>query len=233
MSVFLVEKESELGGWVGTFGEMYPHGRNGRELIAGLAAEGHRASRHHRLQERRGRQQERDVRQLSGGHSSSGHCRGRKRRAARRDYRGQRGLHRRGHRLPELHPRRRRVRLRPGGRPHAARVQSPARGIRRSTSSTTASRSSSIAYIYCVGSRQPEGNEYCSRYCCTAAIHASLQVAAHADGDSVAPADTRRRLRSTTSTATSARTASTRRSTTSRAKRARLPALPRRRTARW
>jgi heterodisulfide reductase subunit A len=34
-----------------------------------------------------------------------------------------------------------------------------------------------IAYIYCVGSRQPEGeNRYCSRYCCTAAIHMALQV---------------------------------------------------------
>jgi heterodisulfide reductase subunit A2 len=32
-----------------------------------------------------------------------------------------------------------------------------------------------IAYIYCVGSRQEEGgNTYCSRYCCTSAIHASL-----------------------------------------------------------
>ena len=31
----------------------------------------------------------------------------------------------------------------------------------------------SIAYIYCVGSRQPGGNEYCSKYCCTAAIHTS------------------------------------------------------------
>jgi len=35
----------------------------------------------------------------------------------------------------------------------------------------------SIAYIYCVGSRQGAGgNEYCSKYCCTATIHASLQV---------------------------------------------------------
>lgn len=34
-----------------------------------------------------------------------------------------------------------------------------------------------IAYIYCVGSRQPEGgNSYCSRYCCTSAIHASIMV---------------------------------------------------------
>lgn len=34
-----------------------------------------------------------------------------------------------------------------------------------------------IAYIYCVGSRQPEGDiKYCSRFCCTAAIHTSLQL---------------------------------------------------------
>lgn len=34
-----------------------------------------------------------------------------------------------------------------------------------------------IAYIYCVGSRQTEGlNKYCSRFCCTSAIHASILV---------------------------------------------------------
>ncbi|MEZ5118130.1 MAG: CoB--CoM heterodisulfide reductase iron-sulfur subunit A family protein [Candidatus Nanopelagicales bacterium] len=37
----------------------------------------------------------------------------------------------------------------------------------------------SVAYVYCVGSRQEApGNEYCSKFCCTAAIHASLQVGA-------------------------------------------------------
>jgi heterodisulfide reductase subunit A len=40
-----------------------------------------------------------------------------------------------------------------------------------------------IVYIYCVGSRQDrdavdDAHEYCSRYCCTAAVHASLEVAA-------------------------------------------------------
>ena len=35
----------------------------------------------------------------------------------------------------------------------------------------------SIAYVYCVGSRQEGGNEYCSKYCCTAAIHASTLAA--------------------------------------------------------
>jgi heterodisulfide reductase subunit A len=37
-----------------------------------------------------------------------------------------------------------------------------------------------IAYIYCVGSRQDESLEgahtYCSRYCCTAAVHAALKA---------------------------------------------------------
>ncbi len=36
-----------------------------------------------------------------------------------------------------------------------------------------------IAYIYCVGSRQIEGdNKYCSRYCCTSVIHAAIQTKA-------------------------------------------------------
>ena len=39
----------------------------------------------------------------------------------------------------------------------------------------------SVAYIYCVGSREPAGepgaNEYCSRYCCAATVAASVQVA--------------------------------------------------------
>lgn len=35
----------------------------------------------------------------------------------------------------------------------------------------------SIGYIYCVGSRQFKGeNQYCSRQCCTAAVHSSLQL---------------------------------------------------------
>lgn len=34
----------------------------------------------------------------------------------------------------------------------------------------------SIAYIYCVGSRNDE-HSYCSRYCCTAAVHASVRAA--------------------------------------------------------
>ena len=39
LAVFLVEREAELGGWVGGFGELFPHGKEGRALIAQLAEE--------------------------------------------------------------------------------------------------------------------------------------------------------------------------------------------------
>jgi heterodisulfide reductase subunit A len=39
LRVTLVERELQLGGWVGGFGTMYPHGRDGRELIETLVAE--------------------------------------------------------------------------------------------------------------------------------------------------------------------------------------------------
>ncbi len=35
----------------------------------------------------------------------------------------------------------------------------------------------SIAYVYCVGNRQAGGNEYCSKFCCAATVHASIKVA--------------------------------------------------------
>ncbi|MBC7558984.1 MAG: CoB--CoM heterodisulfide reductase iron-sulfur subunit A family protein [Dermatophilaceae bacterium] len=35
-----------------------------------------------------------------------------------------------------------------------------------------------IAYVYCVGNRQPAGgHEYCSKFCCAATVHASLKIA--------------------------------------------------------
>ena len=34
----------------------------------------------------------------------------------------------------------------------------------------------SIAYVYCVGNRQPDGNAYCSKFCCAATVHASIKV---------------------------------------------------------
>jgi heterodisulfide reductase subunit A2 len=39
LQVTLVERELELGGWVGRFGPIYPHRKDGRDLIARLVAE--------------------------------------------------------------------------------------------------------------------------------------------------------------------------------------------------
>src|ERR1035437_1792678 len=39
LGVFLVEREAELGGWVGKFGPMFPHERDGRGLIAHMVEE--------------------------------------------------------------------------------------------------------------------------------------------------------------------------------------------------
>ncbi len=35
-----------------------------------------------------------------------------------------------------------------------------------------------VTYVYCVGNRQPGGNEYCSKFCCSATVHASIEVSA-------------------------------------------------------
>ncbi len=37
LGVFLVEREPQLGGWVGSLGAMYPNGKDGRELVAQLS----------------------------------------------------------------------------------------------------------------------------------------------------------------------------------------------------
>ncbi|MFP3262788.1 MAG: FAD-dependent oxidoreductase, partial [Nitrososphaeria archaeon] len=37
-------------------------------------------------------------------------------------------------------------------------------------------KAKSVAMIYCVGSRQEEGNQYCSRYCCNAALEAAISL---------------------------------------------------------
>lgn len=40
-----------------------------------------------------------------------------------------------------------------------------------------------IAYIYCVGSRQTDGeNKYCSRYCCTSVIHTAIEAKRKVNG---------------------------------------------------
>jgi heterodisulfide reductase subunit A len=169
IEVVLVEREDELGGWVATLGATFPHDVSGKEEIAGLVAQ---------IKTRR------DITvytraELTGKSGSFG------------NYDVQITLHRTdGDKLFEV---------RVGSIIVATGFDSyqPDDGefgfgidgvvtlpdFKKLVDSSTGALSyngrkvRSIAYIYCVGSRQEAGgNEYCSKFCCTATIHASLQV---------------------------------------------------------
>jgi heterodisulfide reductase subunit A len=178
LAVFLVEKEQELGGWVGTFGDMYPQGRNGRELIGGLVQ---KVLSHPNITVFKNA----DVVGKTG---SFGNYR------VSVQVRGAAGSADESEGSPEI------IEVDAGSIVVATGFQNyiPSEGEygyglegvvtlpefkalveeRDGPLEYHGAPVQSIAYIYCVGSRQPEGNEYCSRYCCTAAIHASLQVSA-------------------------------------------------------
>jgi heterodisulfide reductase subunit A len=172
LAVFLVEKESKLGGWVADFGEMYPQGKKGRDLIDDLA----RRVREHpsitvftnaevaaksgsfgnyEIAVRINSDPPETITVEAGSVIVS---------TGFDSYRvsdGEFGYGLDGVlTLPEF---RRLVDASVGP------LQYNGRPVK------------SIAYIYCVGSRQEEGNRYCSRYCCTAAIHASLLAAKDAE----------------------------------------------------
>lgn len=174
LSVFLVEREEKLGGWVGGFAEMYPQGKSGRGLIAHLVE---KVSQHPNITVFTKAQ----VIEKSGSFGN---------------YRVRILVDNVG--APET------IEVEAGSLLVATGFQSymPAEGefgyglngvltLPEFKTMVEASQGPltyedrpvhSIAYIYCVGSRQVEGNTYCSRYCCTAAIHASLQAAAKAGG---------------------------------------------------
>jgi heterodisulfide reductase subunit A2 len=171
LGVFLVEREPELGGWVGRLGELFPNGADGRELVARL------------VEQVRARP---DVTVLTNaeivGKSGSYGNYTASIRVEGDDgpetvevevgsiivatgfdaYQPEAGEYGYGIdgvlTLPEFQE------LLAGGTDGP--LELAGRPVRR------------IAYVYCVGSRQPGGHTYCSRYCCPAAIHASLQVAA-------------------------------------------------------
>jgi len=169
IEVVLVEREDELGGWVGTFGPTFPNNVSGAEEVAGLVAQ---------IKTRR------DITvytraELTGKSGSFG------------NYDVAITLHRTdADKVFEV---------RVGSIIVATGFDSyqPDEGefgfgidgvvtlpdFKKLVDSSAGALSyngrpvRSIAYIYCVGSRQEAGgNEYCSKFCCTATIHASLQV---------------------------------------------------------
>ena len=173
LGVFLVEREAVLGGWVGTFGAMYPTGKDGKRLIAELIE---------------GIRQRPSIRVFTGAEmvSKSGSFGNYKvgiRIGGGPDaailsvevgsivvttgvdtYQPEVGEYGYGIdgvvTLPEFKAL---IDAADGPLVHAGR---PVR---------------SVAYIYCVGSREPAGepgaNEYCSRYCCAATVAMSVQLA--------------------------------------------------------
>ena len=169
LEVFLVEREQELGGWVGRFGNIYPHERNGRELIASLVDE---------VRKRSNITVFTNAELMAKSGSFGNYV------AAIRINRD----------LPEL------IHVEVGSivvatgfdtyQPEAGEFGYGIDGVvtlpefKALVDGSNGSLSyhgrpvRTVAYIYCVGSRQPGANEYCSRYCCAATVHASLEVAA-------------------------------------------------------
>jgi heterodisulfide reductase subunit A len=167
LGVFLVEREPVLGGWVGKFGPMFPHEREGRELIAHLVEE---IKKRPAIKIFTGAE-------VVGKAGSFGNYKVDIRVTADppetitaevgsivvatgfdsyQPVDGEFGAGLEGViTLPDFKE------LVDGS---AGSLRYAGRPIR------------SLAYIYCVGSRQPGGNEYCSRFCCTAASHVSIKV---------------------------------------------------------
>ena len=172
LQVVVVEREQTLGGWVGRFGEMYPHGKDGRTLIAGLVAE---IRKRPAITVLTGA----DVVGKSGGFGNY-------------DVDVRVG----GPGAGSISVRVGSIIVATGFdsyQPEAGEFGYGIDGVLtlpeftdlldRSTGPLVHNGKPvrSVVYVYCVGSRQPTGgdgaNEYCSRFCCTAAVHASVQAA--------------------------------------------------------
>jgi heterodisulfide reductase subunit A len=172
LGVFLVEREAVLGGWVGTFGAMYPTGKNGRQLIAELVAA---------VRQRPSIRVFTEAEMVSKSGSFGNYEVGLRVGGANPEtlsvgvgsivvttgvdtYTPEVGEYGYGidgvMTLPEFKTF---IDAADGPLVHAGR---PIR---------------TVAYIYCVGSREPAGepgaNEYCSRYCCAATVAAAVQLA--------------------------------------------------------
>jgi len=164
LAVFLVERESQLGGRVGELGEMFPHGKSGRALIARLQeeieerpvitvftnaeviAKSGTFGNYRAVVRAGGESIQLEIGQIvvASGFDS---------------YQPQAGEYGYGIdgvlTLPEF------KRLLDESDGPLVRDGKPVE---------------SIAYVYCVGSRGAE-HSYCSRFCCSAAVHASLLAA--------------------------------------------------------
>ncbi len=167
LAVDIVERAPKLGGWVGELGEMFPYDRNGHEQIAFLVAEvakrpsitvmtdaelvSKSGSFGNYLAEVRIHGQEELVKTEVGTIVVATGFDSYEPEAGEFGY-GIDGVLT----LPEF------MKLVDGTEGPVVYKGKPVR---------------TIAYVYCVGNRQPPGgNEYCSKFCCTATVNASIQI---------------------------------------------------------
>jgi heterodisulfide reductase subunit A len=169
LHVFLLEREPEVGGWTKKFERLYPHDRSGKEIVAGLlkrikANENITLFTEAELVSKSGAVGDFQVKVRARGQDISLNVgviivltgfEAYQPRAGEFGY-GAPGVLT----LPQF----------------KELVESSAKGRLEYEGRPVRD----ISYIYCVGSRQKAGTEgantYCSRYCCNAAIHASLLV---------------------------------------------------------
>jgi heterodisulfide reductase subunit A len=170
LGVTLVERERQLGGWVRRFGPMYPHGKDGRELIATLVAEVRKRPSitvltgaevvgksggfgNYHLTVRVGDPGSATIDVAAGSIVVATGFESYEPEAGEFGY-GIDGVVT----LPQFKE------LVDGSAGSLAWHGRPVR---------------SLAYVYCVGSRGTAGcaNEYCSRFCCAATVQTSIQVA--------------------------------------------------------
>ncbi len=168
ISVFVAEKSERVGGWVGRFGRMYPHDRLGSELIADLAKDLERRDNVHvyteaELTEKSGSIGDFTVKLAVKGEPVSLNVGSIIVATGFSPYQPAEGAFAYGSEgvltLPEF-----------------KQLLDDCDGGRRTPLAYQGRPVRSVTYIYCVGSREGSGEDahaYCSRYCCTAAMHAS------------------------------------------------------------
>lgn len=174
ISVFLVEKSPAVGGWVNRLGEMYPHGKKGRQLIDKLIDEVKKRKNitpftNAEMVEKSGSIGNFDVKiRVNGQGNRKEHITanvGSIIIATGFDtYQPGEGEY--GYGVDGV------VTL-----PEFKELLDNSKGV----PTRNGKELKDVVYIYCVGSRQPEElenpNRYCSRYCCNAAVHSSNLVA--------------------------------------------------------
>ena len=167
LGVYLIERESKIGGWMGQFGATFPHDREGRELISELETEIRKAPLIVVLTNA----------ELTSKSGSFG------------NYDAEITVH--GEKPEIIHAEVGSIVVTTGFDSYEPEVGEFGYGIEgvltlpefktlvdgsKGRIEYKGKTVGTIAYIYCVGSRQPEGNAYCSKFCCTATVHASVQV---------------------------------------------------------